>query len=123
MEYTKDFNMLRSVFDPEALEIKIPGSSVRIVSEKFTSDFDPNDFLKSDDSSISENISFSYPVFIPEDKTSRKAILLFHGLNERSWVKYLVWAYWLSELTGSYVVLFPISFHINRSPSSWIIQG
>jgi hypothetical protein len=45
--------------------------------------------------------------------------LLLHGLNERSWVKYLVWAYWLSQLTGSYVVLFPISFHINRSPSSW----
>src|SRR5690606_30505088 len=25
----------------------------------------------------------------------------------------------LAELTGSYVVLFPISFHINRSPDSW----
>jgi hypothetical protein len=120
MEYTKDFNELKSVFDPEAKEIKIPGSSVRIVSEKFISDIDPKDFLKRDDSSISENISFSYPVFVPEDKTSRKAILLLHGLNERSWVKYLVWAYWLSQLTGSYVVLFPISFHINRSPSSWI---
>jgi hypothetical protein len=120
MEYTKDFNELKSVFDPEAREIKIPGSTVRIVSENFISDIDPRDFLKRDDSSISENISFSYPVFIPEDKTSRKAILLLHGLNERSWVKYLVWAYWLSQLTGSYVVLFPISFHINRAPSSWI---
>jgi hypothetical protein len=120
MEYTKDFNELKSVFNPEAPEIKIPGSSVRIVSEKFISDIDPKDFLKRDDSSISENISFSYPVFIPEDKSNRKVILLLHGLNERSWVKYLVWAYWLSQLTGSYVVLFPISFHINRSPSSWI---
>lgn len=120
MEYTKDFNDLKSIFNPEAPEIKIPGSSVRIVSEKFISDIDPKDFLKRDDSSISENISFSYPVFIPEDKSSRKVILLLHGLNERSWVKYLVWAYWLSQLTGSYVVLFPISFHINRSPSSWI---
>jgi Family of unknown function (DUF6051) len=120
MEYTKDFNRLRSVFDPEAQEIRIPGSSVRIVSEKFFSDSDPKDFLKRDDSSISENISFSYPVFVPEDKTNRKVILLLHGLNERSWIKYLVWAYRLSELTGSYVVLFPISFHINRSPSSWI---
>jgi hypothetical protein len=120
MEYTKDFNELKSVFNPEAPEIKIPGTSVRIVSEKFVSDIDPKDFLKRDDSSISENISFSYPVFIPEDKSSRKVILLLHGLNERSWVKYLVWAYWLSQLTGSYVVLFPISFHINRSPSSWI---
>ncbi|MCX6259908.1 MAG: DUF6051 family protein [Bacteroidia bacterium] len=120
MEYTKDFNELKSVFNPEAPEIKIPGSSVRIVSEKFISDIDPKDFLRRGDSSISENISFSYPVFIPEDKSNRKVILLLHGLNERSWVKYLVWAYWLSQLTGSYVVLFPISFHINRSPSSWI---
>jgi len=120
MEYTKDFNELKSVFDPMAPEIKIPGSSVSIVSERFISDIDPEAFLKKDDSSITENISFSYPVFVPEDKASRKVILLLHGLNERSWVKYLVWAYWLSQLTGSYVVLFPISFHINRSPSSWI---
>lgn len=120
MEYTKDFNVLRSVFDPNAPEIKIPGSSVSIVSERFISDINPDAFLKKDDSSISENSSFSYPVFIPEDKASRKVILLLHGLNERSWVKYLVWAYWLSQLTGSYVVLFPISFHINRSPASWI---
>jgi hypothetical protein len=120
MEYTKDFNELKSVFDPKAQEIRIPGSSIRIVSEKFISDINPEAFLKKDDSSISENISFSYPVYIPEDKASRKVILLLHGLNERSWVKYLVWAYWLSKLTGSYVVLFPISFHINRSPSSWI---
>ena len=120
MEYTKDFNELKSVFDPNLPEIKIPGSSVRIVSERFISDINPDSFLKKDDSAISENLSCSYPVFVPEDKASRKVILLLHGLNERSWVKYLVWAYWLSQLTGSYVVLFPISFHINRSPSSWI---
>jgi hypothetical protein len=120
MEYTKDFYELRSVFDPFAREIKIPGSSVRIVNDRFISDIDPGDFLKRDDSSISENISFSYPIFIPEGIASRKVILLLHGLNERSWIKYLVWAYWLSQLTGSYVILFPISFHINRSPSSWI---
>jgi len=47
-------------------------------------------------------------------------ILLLHGLNERSWEKYLVWAYWLSQNTGSFVILFPLSFHINRSPGSWI---
>lgn len=46
-------------------------------------------------------------------------ILLLHGLNERSWMKYLAWAYTLAETTNSYVILFPISFHINRSPSSW----
>jgi hypothetical protein len=120
MEYTKDFYKLKSVFDPGVNEIRIPGSPVRIVNERFTSDINSGEFLKRDDFSISENITFSYPVFIPEDITSRKVILLLHGLNERSWIKYLVWAYWLSQITGSYVILFPISFHINRSPSSWI---
>ena len=44
---------------------------------------------------------------------------MFHGLNERSWQKYLSWAYYLTNFTDSYVILFPISFHINRSPVSW----
>jgi len=119
MEYTKDFYTLKALFDPDASEIKIPGSLVRIVSNKFISDIDPGSFIKHSDSSISENIEFSYPVFVPEDKSTRKVILLMHGLNERSWVKYLVWAYRLCQLTGNYVALFPISFHINRAPSSW----
>jgi len=120
MEYTKDFYGLKSLYDPDAAEIKIPGSQIRIVSTKFNSDIDPGSFSIHSDYSISENIEFSYPVFVPEDKTSRKVILLMHGLNERSWVKYLAWGYNLCKLTGSYIVLFPISFHINRAPSSWI---
>jgi hypothetical protein len=120
MEYTKDFYLLKSVFDPESNEIKIPGSSVKIVNEKFISDINSKEFLKKDDFSISENLTFSYPVFVPENSGSRKVTLLLHGLNERSWTKYLVWGYWLSQITGSYVILFPISFHINRTPSSWI---
>jgi len=120
MGYSKDYYSLKSIFNMEAGEISIPGSSVKIVNEKFISDINPAEFLRSDDFSISENISFSYPVFIPEDRNSRKVILFLHGLNERSWIKYLVWAYWLSQITESYVILFPISFHINRAPSSWI---
>jgi hypothetical protein len=120
MSYSKDYNELKSIFNPDAREISIPGSSMKIVNEKFTSDINPAEFLRSDDYSISENISFSYPVFIPEDRSSKKVILFLHGLNERSWIKYLVWACWLSQITESYVILFPISFHINRAPSSWI---
>jgi len=120
MEYTNDFYRLKSVFNPDTREIKIPGSQVKIVNESFISDIDMGEFLQSDDFSISENLSFTYPIFIPENTGSRKVILFLHGLNERSWIKYLVWAYWLSLITGSYVILFPISFHINRSHSSWI---
>ena len=42
-----------------------------------------------------------------------------HGLNERNWSKYLTWAEYLSSKTGKIVILFPIAFHINRSPVGW----
>jgi len=119
MEYTKTYNVLKTLFTPETEKIIIPGSAVKINNIPFTSDFLPEGFLNEKDKLITENYSFTYPVFTPPDINSDKVILLLHGLNERSWVKYLVWAFWLAENTGSYVILFPISFHINRSPESW----
>lgn len=72
------------------------------------------------DSSIEENYSFEYPVFTPCGRQKQdKAILLLHGLNERNWNKYLTWAEFLCNNTGKPVILFPIAFHINRSPLSW----
>jgi hypothetical protein len=119
MEYTKTNNELRSVFDPDKNDIKIPGSDIRILNPEFISDSVPNILFNKSDISVSENIKFSYPIFVPADKSSKKVIILLHGLNERSWVKYLAWAYYLSLNTGTYVILFPISFHINRSPVLW----
>ncbi|MFT3751897.1 MAG: DUF6051 family protein [Paludibacter sp.] len=70
--------------------------------------------------SINENFSFIYPVFVPHKiKNPNKAILLMHGLNERNWSKYLTWAEFLCEKTGKAVILFPIAFHMNRSPLNW----
>ncbi len=69
---------------------------------------------------IVENYTFSFPAFVPREKERLdKAIIMLHGLNERKWDKYLVWAFYLSEHTGRPVLLFPISFHMNRSPSVW----
>lgn len=119
MEYTRRYEFLRSIFNPGINEISIPGSDIRIINTGFVSDYSSEEFLNSSDFSINENLSFTYPVFVPSDSNSGKAILLLHGLNERSWIKYLAWAYSLAELTGSYVILFPISFHINRSPDFW----
>ena len=119
MEYTTTYNKLRSVFNPDLKEIVIPGSKIEIHNTGFISDTVYSGFSNLDDALISENTSFSYPVFVPENKESKKVILLMHGLNERSWLKYLVWAFYLAQETGSYVILFPISFHINRSPVSW----
>ena len=119
MEYTQKYNELKSLFSPEKDEISIPGSGIKIFNTPFQSDFQSDCFFNIADKQITENLSFTYPVFAPANPASGKVILLLHGLNERSWVKYLVWAYWLAENTGSYVVLFPISFHINRSPAAW----
>jgi len=72
------------------------------------------------DQQITENKRFNYQVFVPMGKTaSGSAILLLHGLNERNWDKYLIWAEYLAYQTGKPVLLFPIAFHINRSPSLW----
>ena len=119
MEYTKTFNELKSIFNTENEKISIPGSDIKIHNILFHSDVPLNEFSNKNDALIPENCSFSYPVFAPVNIESTKVILLLHGLNERTWVKYLVWAYYLAKNTDSYVILFPISFHINRSPSSW----
>lgn len=47
------------------------------------------------------------------------AIILFHGLNEKKWDKYLPWAYEIAQQTNKAVILFPIAFHMNRAEDSW----
>ena len=49
----------------------------------------------------------------------RGVILLLHGLNEKLWDKYLPLALGLAQRTGKSVLLFPIAFHMNRTPASW----
>lgn len=119
MKYTKTYNELKKIYSPDSNHIIIPDSDITIHNIPFRSDFRRDNFLSEYDTLITENNSFTYPVFTPKNIKSDKVILLLHGLNERSWIKYLVWAFWLAENTGSYVILFPISFHINRSPEAW----
>ena len=72
------------------------------------------------DDCIDENQSFNYTIFTPDRMEKQdKAILLLHGLNERSWDKYFTWAEYLVQHTGRPVILFPIAFHMNRSPMTW----
>ena len=72
------------------------------------------------DASIPENYSFSYPVFLPPGcHKASGCILLLHGLNERSWEKYLCWAEHMASQTGKAVLMFPLAFHINRAPKWW----
>lgn len=79
-----------------------------------------SDILDRHDADVKENQSFRYPVFHPAGQgKAHRAILLFHGFNEKYWSKYLPWAHFLTAETGSTVVLFPISFHMNRAPQEW----
>ncbi|WP_291862055.1 DUF6051 family protein, partial [Marinilabilia sp.] len=66
------------------------------------------------------NRLFRYAIFEPvKRKENANAIVLLHGLNERKWGKYLLWAYKLAEWTGAPVILFPLANHMNRSPEAW----
>ena len=81
--------------------------------------------LSQPDNDIKENLNFSYRVVRSDSferdgsGKSRSFILMLHGLNERSWDKYIPWAEFLAESTGKSVVLFPISLHMDRSPLFW----
>ena len=76
--------------------------------------------LKHADVDITENKDFTFVLFKKSTPVrANGVILLFHGLNERSWDKYLPWAYKLVSDTGRAVVLFPIAFHMNRAPVEW----
>lgn len=72
------------------------------------------------DSEISCNEEFDYIVIGNSGSAdSDKAIILFHGLNEKKWDKYLPWAYRLLKSTGRPVILFPLAFHMDRAPKDW----
>lgn len=69
---------------------------------------------------VNENCRFEYPVFRPVHSGRNRGVLfLLHGLNERSWDKYLPWALKMVRETGKTVICFPLAFHINRTPASW----
>jgi hypothetical protein len=83
------------------------------------------EYLAQPDNEIEENLKFTYRVVRSDsfdrdgEEKSNSVILMLHGLNERSWDKYMPWAEFLAENTGKSVVLFPISLHMDRSPLFW----
>lgn len=72
-----------------------------------------------DEGGEKENSTFRYAVLVPKIRKNPEVIILFHGLNERHWDKYLTWAHHLVTATGKAVILFPLAFHMNRSPELW----
>jgi len=76
------------------------------------------------DEKIEENKTFRYllmrecPSSDPPRQHNRVTILL-HGLNERTFLKYMPWAYHIWRSSETPVVLFPLSFSINRVLRDW----
>ena len=133
MNFTELHQHIKSQFDPSLTENLIEETGVRIHFLNFNSlanecPLERNYLEKMResvpggklDNTVNENNQFSYPVFIPSGKTvNDKAIILLHGLNERKWDKYLAWGHYLAENTNKSVIIFPLSFHLNRGLPDW----
>ena len=144
MEYYQLHNRLKEAFDTYT-DIAIPELGVRITHAPFFSEgakyylpgsehlfckehnlaftsqsSHTQDDLDWIDYEVECNIHFTYHIVQPLDnRKSEGVIIVFHGLNEKKWDKYLPWAYALSKRTGKAVILFPIAFHMNRAPERW----
>ncbi len=132
MDYFDNQMLLKSCYDFHNPDIAIPDSGTRIKNCNFQSVIRPdsrNDARKTVTvaghpdllaRSFEGNYNFTYPVFMPPGtQKAGGAIIMLHGLNERNWFKYLYWAQHLCENTGKVVILFPMAFHVNRSPGYW----
>ena len=75
--------------------------------------------LLDDDRAESENVTFAYPLVLPrQDGPFRHVVIILHGLNESEYRKYFPWACTLAS-AGFPVLLFPLTFLINRRPRAW----
>ena len=144
MGYLEEYNLLNEIYTEDKELILIPDSDIVVKNRVFMSAeneyyADKNYFIESINRKLSLfnntvpltksfldnsedatecNRKFIFPLYCKYGKNN-KVIILFHGLNESSWDKYHTWAKKLVELTGQAVLMFPISHHINRRPSSW----
>lgn len=72
------------------------------------------------DFDIECNKIFEYHILKRADvEVADGCIILFHGLNEKKWDKYLPWAYELAQKSRKAVLLFPIAFHMDRAEAIW----
>jgi hypothetical protein len=122
MKYIEQYNHLTDLFDLTRDEISLPGSRTIIRNMTFHSKM-PWHFNFpgiNEDNKICENSNFRYPVILPEGKAKfSEAIIFLHGLNERTWNKHLAGARFLAEKTNKAVIMFPLSYHINRGLPEW----
>lgn len=122
MGFIEHYHQLKDLFDLNAAKTPIPDSQMSVQNFDFISDGTDLDWQpgKQEYPAITENLAFRYPVIVPSPALKhKKAILFLHGLNERNWYKHLPAARFLAEKTGTPVILFPLSYHINRGLPEW----
>ncbi len=122
MNFIENYQQLKGIFDLSQDEIEIPQTELKIISQEFHSSAGVPDNFKGqlEDEQIKENAYFRYPVIMPKGRNkASQVIILLHGLNERTWHKHLTGARMLSERTGKAVLMFPLSYHINRGLPDW----
>ena len=81
--------------------------------------------LLPEDRDIAENRGFSYVVVEPVDLPGGGAdevLVIFHGLNEGSYGRMLPWACSFALRLSIPVILFPLSFHVDRRSDLWRTQ-
>ncbi len=75
--------------------------------------------LLDEDRHESDNVAFAYPLVLPRQRGPfRRAVIILHGLNESEYRKFFPWACTLAS-AGFPVLLFPITFLVNRRPKQW----
>lgn len=131
MGYTDLYQNLKSVILTDDCEPVKLDTGLKIHCFPFNSDFDysfcgslypasTEDIFSKPDAEFDVNRNFKYMIFDPGNSEKYdNAILLMHGLNERYWTKYYPWAYEMAVTMKRPVILFPLAFHINRSPEAW----
>ena len=72
---------------------------------------------------IGENNQFRFPL-LREHRSGplvrhNHLVVLLHGLNERSFTKYIPWAFQIWTQAQIPVIMFPLPFHINRVRREW----
>jgi hypothetical protein len=76
--------------------------------------------LRPDDQDEAENLAFALPLVLPRRSGPfDRAIIILHGLNESEYRKFFPWACTLAS-AGFPVVLFPMTFLVNRRPRRWM---
>jgi len=79
--------------------------------------------LRPDDQGEDENVAFALPLVLPRRSGPfERAIVILHGLNESEYRKFFPWACTLAS-AGFPVVLFPITFLVNRRPRRWMANA